>query len=88
MSIGFATARDTQTPYLDYADVMKESQKAIADAFELWSSAFDGALANRAGRLALEPLPPKELVEAAFDVVERMIAAQKQLVLALFDTAP
>ena len=87
MSIGFTSARDTQDQYLDYVDMIKESQKSIVDALELWSSAFDEALGKSAIRAPLEPPAPQELVETAFDFVERLIAAQKQLVLALFDAA-
>ena len=87
MPIGYTSARDTQEQYLHYVDMIKESQKSIVDALELWSSAFDEALGASARRAPLEPRTPQELVETAFDFVERLIAAQKQLVLALFETA-
>ena len=87
MSIGLPSARDAQTRYLNYVDMVKDGQKAVVDAVELWTSAFDEALGKPAGRLPLEPLAPKELVETGFDLVERVIAAQKKVVFALFDIA-
>jgi hypothetical protein len=87
MPIGFTSARDPQNQYLDYVEMLKESQKAVVEALELWTTAFDDALGEPASRPALALRSPKELVETAFDFVERAIAVQKQLVLALFDTS-
>jgi hypothetical protein len=87
MTISLPSMRDAQQRYLEYLDVIKDGQKGMVDALELWGSAFDDAIAGPPGRIPLEPLPPKELVETTFDFIERLVAAQKQLAFALVESA-
>lgn len=78
---------DAQQQYQDYIDVMKNAQQAFADALQSWGGAFDGVLGQPASSWPPEPVPPRELVETTFGFAERLLAAQKQLAIALLDTA-
>jgi hypothetical protein len=77
---------DTQQ-YLNYLDVMKNAQQAFADALQSWGGAFDGVIGQPATTWPPEPVQPRELVENTFGFVERLVAAQKQLAMALVETA-
>jgi hypothetical protein len=87
MNMNTMGMQDAKQQYLDYLDdVMQNSQKALADAFESWRGAFDGGAGVPATLRPLEPVPPRELVETTFGFVERLLAAQKQLAIAFVDT--
>jgi hypothetical protein len=84
------SVRDAQKQYLDYLDALKDGQKAVIDAVEFWSSAFDAS--RPSSRNMSDSLPanlpaPKELVESAFGFAERLVAAQKEFALALVDAS-
>jgi hypothetical protein len=87
MTMNMTGLHDVQEQYLDYLDIMMNAQKALTDAFQSWSGAFDGVVGQPASSWSLEPVPPRELVETTFGLVERLLAAQKQLAIALVDTA-
>jgi hypothetical protein len=87
MTINLTGMHDAQQQYLDYLDVMKNGQKALADALQSWGGAFEDVVGQPASLWSLEPVPPRELVETTFGFVERLLAAQKQLAIALVDTA-
>jgi hypothetical protein len=76
---------DVQEQYQDYLDGMKSAQKAFADALQSWGGAFDGGVGQPASSWPLEPVAPKELIETTFGFVERLLAAQKQLAIALVE---
>jgi hypothetical protein len=76
--------RDAQKQYLEYVDILKDGQKAIVSALEFWGNAFDEAAGKPAARRVLEP---KEFVEQSFEVIERVLEAQRQVLLALVDSA-
>jgi hypothetical protein len=87
MTTGPTNVRDAQKQYLEYLEALKDGQKAVIDAVEFWSSAFESSV-PRAGRQGAGALPsPRELVESAFTFSERLIAAQKEFALALVDAA-
>ena len=73
--------------YLNYLDVMKNAQQAFADTLQSWGSAFDGVIGQPASSWPPEPIEPRELVETTFGFVERFVAAQKQLAIALVEPA-
>jgi hypothetical protein len=77
---------DTQQ-YLNYLDVMKNAQQAFTDALQSWGGAFDGVIGQPASTWPPEPIEPRELVETTFGFVERFVAAQKQLAIALVEPA-
>ena len=77
---------DVQQQYLDYLDIMMNARQTLAEALESWGGAFDGMVGQPASLRALDPVPPRELVETTFGFVERLLSAQKQLAIALVDT--
>ncbi|HEX4679826.1 MAG TPA: hypothetical protein VH210_11570 [Gaiellaceae bacterium] len=83
MSFNLMDMNEAQQQFLDFLDTMKNAQQTFADAVESWGGAFD--VGQSASSWSLEPLPPRELVETTFDLVERLLAAQKQLAIALVD---
>jgi hypothetical protein len=88
MTMSPTSVRDAQKQYLEYLDALKDGQKAVIDAVEFWSSAFDTSVARPSSRRVPDNLPaPKELVESAFSFAERLVAAQKEFALALVDAA-
>jgi hypothetical protein len=88
MSSSTPNVRDAQKQYLEYLDALKGGQKAMVDAVEFWSNAFESSASRPAPRLSPEQLPaPRELVENAFSFAERLVAAQKEFALALVDAA-
>jgi hypothetical protein len=86
MTSNMTGMHDVQQQYLDYLDIMMNAQQALADAFESFGGAFDGVVGLPASLHSLEPVPPREFVETTFGFVERLLAAQKQLAIALVDT--
>jgi hypothetical protein len=86
MTINMPGMFDAQQQYLDYLDTMKNAQHALADAVQSWGGAFDGVVGQPTSSWSLEPVPPKELVETTFGLIERLLAAQKQIAIALIDT--
>jgi hypothetical protein len=88
MTISATTVRDAQKQYMQYLDALKDGQKAVIDAVEFWSTAFESSVARPGVRRSPEQVPaPKELVESAFGFAERLVAAQKEFALALVDAA-
>jgi hypothetical protein len=87
MSMDMPGMEDAQQLYLDYLDTMQNAQQALVDAVQSWGGAFDGIGGQPASSWSLEPVPPREFVEMTFGLVERLLAAQKQLAFALIDTA-
>jgi hypothetical protein len=88
MTISGTNARDAQKQYLQYLEALKDGQKAVIDAVEFWSNAFDGSVPRPTGLRTPEGLPTsRELVEGAFGFAERVVAAQKEFALALVDAA-
>jgi hypothetical protein len=88
MSISTMNMRDAQKQYLQYLEALKDGQKAVVDAVEFWSNAFDGAVPRPTGIRTPEALPSsRELVEGAFGFAERLVAAQKEFALALVDAS-
>jgi hypothetical protein len=90
MTMSPTSVRDAQKQYLEYLDALKDGQKAVIDAVEFWSSAFDAT--RPSSRRTSENVPsnlppPKEFVESAFSFAERMVAAQKEFALALIDAS-
>jgi hypothetical protein len=80
--------RDAQKQYLEYLDALKDGQKAVIDAVEFWSNAFESSVGKPATRRSPEQLPSsREVVEGAFGLAERLVAAQKEFALALVDAA-
>jgi hypothetical protein len=75
---------DAQQQYVDYLEVMKNAQKALADALQSWGGAFDDVVGQPA-TWPPEPVAPRELVETTFGFAERLLAAQKQLAITLLD---
>jgi hypothetical protein len=85
MSISPPNTRDAQKQYLEYLEALKDGQKAVLDAVEFWSNAFEGSV-PRAGTRRPDQIPAaKELVESAFDFAEHLVAAQKEFALAFVD---
>jgi hypothetical protein len=84
VNMNMTNMRDAQKQYLEYVDLLKDGQKAIVNALEFWGSAFDEAAGKPASRHLLEP---KEFVEQSFEVIERVLEAQRQVLLALVDSA-
>jgi hypothetical protein len=82
----FANFFDTEQ-YLNYLDVMKNAQQAFTEAFQSLGGAFDGGKSQPASTWPPEPVQPREFVENTFGFVERLVAAQKQLAMALVDPA-
>jgi hypothetical protein len=76
---------DAQQQYVDYLEVMKNAQKALADALQSWGGAFDDVVGQPAASWPPEAVAPRELVETTFDFAERLLAAQKQLAITLLD---
>lgn len=88
MSIGPTTVLDAQNQYMDYLEALKDGQKAVVDAVEFWSSAFESSVSKPGTRFSPDQvLGPKEFVETAFSFAERLVAAQKEFALALVDAA-
>jgi hypothetical protein len=79
--------RDAQKQYLEYLDALKDGQKAVIDAVEFWSNAFEGTVGKPAMRRSPELPSSREVVEGAFSFAERLVAAQKEFALALVDAA-
>ena len=88
MTMSSTNVSDAQKQYLEYLEALKDGQKAVIDAMEFWSSAFESSVGRPASRKWGEGLPaPREFVESAFTLTERLVAAQKEFVLALVDAA-
>jgi hypothetical protein len=88
MTIGPTNVRDAQKQYLEYLDALKDGQKAVIDAVEFWSNAFESSVGKPAMHRSPEQLAsPRDLVEGAFNFAERLVAAQKEFALALVDAA-
>lgn len=88
MTVSPTNVRDAQTQYLEYLDALKDGQKAVIDAVEFWSNAFESSVGKPPKRRTPEQVPSsRELVESAFDFAERVVAAQKEVALALVDAA-
>jgi hypothetical protein len=88
MTISPPNVHDAQKQYLEYLDALKDGQKAVIDAVEFWSNAFESsAVASPIRRSSAKITPSREIVEGAFSFTERVIAAQKEFALALVDAA-
>ena len=75
-------AWDVQQQFLQYVAFVMDGQKAMMDALEFWSDAFDGGAAKTTARRFLEPFsPPKEFVEAGLGLF--VMDGQKALIDAL-----
>jgi hypothetical protein len=80
--------QDAQKQYLEYLDALKDGQKAVIDAVEFWSNAFESSVGKPAMRRRPEQLPSsREMIESAFSFAENLVAAQKEFALALVDAA-
>jgi hypothetical protein len=88
MTISPPKVQDAQKQYLEYLDALKDGQKAVIDAVEFWSNAFESSTGTSPLRRPGAPVTPsRELVEGAFSFAERVVAAQKEFALALVDAA-
>jgi hypothetical protein len=76
-----------QQQYLEYLDMIENAQNVFSEALQSWRSAFDGMADQPASPWSLQPVPPREFIETTFGLVERLVAAQKQLAIAFVETA-
>ena len=77
-----------RTAQEQYLETLKQGQKAVIDAVGLWAKSVEGYTAKAEAIPNAEQLPtPKEYVETTFSFVEKVIATQKELALAVLDAA-
>jgi hypothetical protein len=85
MNLGSTNVLDAQRQYLD---ALKWGQKAVTEAVEFWSGAYEGSTLGSGLPQSADWLPaPAELVEGAFAFLESLIAGQKELALAFVEAA-
>jgi hypothetical protein len=69
----------TQKGQEQFLEAIRESQQAVVDAVGAWSQTVQGIAAGAASLPGADQLPsPQEVVDNSFDLVEKLVAAQRE----------
>jgi hypothetical protein len=74
------------SPQEQYTESLKQSQKAVLDAFEAWTKSAQSAFSTPAASAA-SPLRPDQVIDQVFDFAEQMLAVQRQFAKSMAATA-
>jgi hypothetical protein len=66
------------SPQEQYTESLKQSQKAVLDAFEAWTKSAQSAFSAPTAASVASPMRPDQVIDQVFDFAEQMLAVQRQ----------